>query len=79
MYNYKGSNEVAQLGSAPGLGPGVAGSNPVFPTIYKNWGHLSSFGESTCLARRGSAVRSPWLPPINFNKFQYWRRDSSVG
>ena len=28
------SREVAQLGSAPGLGPGVAGSNPVFPTIY---------------------------------------------
>ena len=35
--------EVAQLGRAPGLGPGVAGSNPVFPILV--WG-LSSVESS---------------------------------
>ena len=36
--------EVAQLGRAPGLGPGVAGSNPVFP-IFQKHGALAQLGE----------------------------------
>ena len=44
--------EVAQLGRALGLGPGVAGSNPVFP-IYCNIMGLSSAGRAPALHAGG--------------------------
>lgn len=39
---------------------GVAGSNPVFPTIYKNWGH-SSAGRAPALHAGGQRFDPAWL------------------
>ena len=49
---------MAQLGRAPGLGPGVAGSNPVFPILV--WG-LSSGERLPCTQEVSGSI--PLAPP----------------
>ena len=40
--------------------PKVVGSNPVFPTIYKNWGH-SAAGRAPALHAGGQRFDPAWL------------------
>ena len=77
MYNYKGSNgKQHSLVVHLVWDQGVAGSNPVFPTIYKNWGH-SSAGRAPALHAGGQRFDPAWLHQLNSFK-NIWR-DSSAG
>ena len=73
MYNYKGSNgKQHSLVVHLVWDQGVAGSNPVFPTIYKNWGH-SSAGRAPALHAGGQRFDPAWL-----HQFYFMRRFTQV-